>query len=153
MVQVFAGRNVVGDTNTRKQRKLQKYSTNFNEIFSFFLKCHRSGIITFCGSHVDVDFDINGPDGRYTFRKFENGDYKTTCIISRHPNIVKSIITGKKGWGLWLNQWTDGIVEGTFTKQEILDEFSNKGIQIPDSLLCDFNNRLYTKLDIYYKSH
>ena len=38
-------------------------------------------------------------------------------------------------------------------KKEILDEFTHKGIQIPDSLLGDFNNRLYTKLDIYYKSH
>jgi hypothetical protein len=67
-------------------------------------------------------------------------------LVSQHPNIAKGVIVGKKSWGLWLNQWTDGIAEGCFTKQEILSEFEEKGIKIPESLLTDFNNRLYQKV-------
>ena len=66
-------------------------------------------------------------------------------IKTRHPNIVKGVLIGKKSWGLWLNEWTDGIVEGSFTRNEILDEFTKNGISIPESLLTDFNNRLYQK--------
>ena len=55
------------------------------------------------------------------------------------------MIIGKKSWGLWINEWCDGIVEGSFTRHEILDEFYNKGIKIPESLLNDFNNRLTEK--------
>ena len=67
-------------------------------------------------------------------------------MVSQHPNIVKAVISGKKSWGLWLNQWTDGIAEGCFTKQEILGEFEKLGIKIPESLLTDFNNRLNQKI-------
>ena len=67
-------------------------------------------------------------------------------MVSQHPNISKGVIIGKKSWGLWLNQWTDGIAEGCFTKQEILNEFEKHNIKIPESLLTDFNNRLNQKI-------
>jgi hypothetical protein len=90
--------------------------------------------------------DVDEIEGKHVFRKYDNGDYKNNISIkTRHPNIVKGVLIGKKSWGLWLNEWTDGIVEGSFTRHEILEEFSNNGIHIPDSLLNDFNNRLYQK--------
>ena len=47
-----------------------------------------------------------------------------------------------KGWGLWLNEWSQGISEGSFTKKEILQEFEDRGIKIPSSLFIDFENRI-----------
>jgi len=78
--------------------------------------------------------------------KFENGYYKDKEIITRHPRIVKSVIVGKKSWGLWVGEWTDGIIEGSFSKQEILNEFGVRNIDIPENLLKDFNNRIRQKL-------
>lgn len=124
-----------------------KYSDNFNEIFSFFLKSYRSGLLTFCGSNVDVSFNVNDIEGKNVFRKYDNGHYKNgVSIITRHPNIVKGVIIGKKSWGLWLNEWSDGIVEGSFTKNEILEDFNKYNIKIPDSLLNDFENRIIQKI-------
>lgn len=77
---------------------------------------------------------------------FDDGYFKNSKISSKHPNIVKGVIIGKKSWGLQLNEWADGIVEGSFTKREILSQFSDKGIVIPDSLLIDFENRIYKKM-------
>lgn len=78
---------------------------------------------------------------------FDNGYYKgNTPIITCHPNIVRSVIIGKKSWGLWLNEWSDGIAEGSFTKYEILDEFEKHGIKIPESLYKDFCNRIVSKV-------
>jgi len=137
---------------TKHDRKLQRYSENFNQIFIFFLTSYRKGILTFCGSNVDVEFDVNEIEGKNTFRKFDNGQYKNgTPIISRHPNIVKGVIIGKKSWGLWLNEWSDGIVEGSFTKREILKDFEDLGITIPESLLKDFENRIYFKMKKRYE--
>jgi hypothetical protein len=134
-------------SGSRLDRKLQKYSDGFNEIFNFFLKSYRSGVLTFCGAIVEVEFDVNGFEGKNTFRKYDNGQYQMgKPIITRHPNIVKSVIIGKKSWGLWVNQWSDGIVEGTFTKRDILQEFKDKDIKIPESLLIDFENRIYNKM-------
>jgi hypothetical protein len=56
------------------------------------------------------------------------------------------VIVGKKSWGLWCDQWGDGIAEGTFLKREIIEEFENKGIKIPDSLMKDFEDRIYRKI-------
>lgn len=64
-------------------------------------------------------------------------------IYSRHPNILKSVIISKKSWGLWLNEWTDGICEWCFTKEEILGQFGD--IEIPESFLLDFDNVLSRK--------
>lgn len=134
------------EIGSKHQRKLQRYSDNFNEIFTFFLQSYRKGLLTFCGAIVNVDFDINGPEGKYTFRKYDNGDYKLGKPIETcHPNIVKAVIVGKKSWGLWVDQWSDGIVDGTFFQREIEQEFEDKGVKIPLSLLKDFDNRIYRK--------
>ncbi len=55
------------------------------------------------------------------------------------------MIIGKKSWGLFLQEWTDGISEGSFTREEILFEFEKNNIKIPESLLKDFYNTLYRK--------
>jgi hypothetical protein len=47
---------------------------------------------------------------------------------------------------LWVQEWTDGIVEWTFTKEEILSQF--EGIEIPESFLNDFENVLQRKKGI-----
>ena len=125
---------------------MKKYSQSFSEIFTFFLQSYRKGILTFCGSSVDVIFNVSEIEGKNTFRKFDNGYYNSQPIITRHPNIVRGVIIGKKSWGLWLNEWSDGIVEGSFRKQEILKDFEDLGIKIPESLLKDFENRIYQKM-------
>ncbi len=71
---------------------------------------------------------------------FDDGQFKNKNPRSKHPNILRCVITGKKSWGLWLDQWTDGIVDWTFTREEILEIFEEKGIKIPDSFLLDFDN-------------
>ncbi len=58
---------------------------------------------------------------------------------------MKGVITGKRGWGLWVDQWSDGIVDWTFTEEEILGEFQKRNIQIPEPLLRDFRNRIEKK--------
>jgi len=115
-------------------------------MFSFFLKSYRSGLLEFCGSIVETEFDPNGEEGKFTFRQVENGDIKKhTVIKTRHPNVVKGVVIGKKSWGLWVDQWSDGIVDWTFTKEEILEEFQTRNIQIPEPLLKDFENRIEKK--------
>lgn len=77
---------------------------------------------------------------------YDDGHFKGGKVItSRHPNILRSVIIGKKSWGLWLDQWTDGIADWCFTREEILDEFKNRNIIIPESFLKDFDNRLEKK--------
>lgn len=136
----------VGQYRPDNTEEEKKYTDNFNIIFSFFLKSYRCGILTFCGSDVLVNFDINSEEGKFVFRSFENGEYKVTTPTTRHPNIVKGVIIGKKSWGLWLNQWTDGISEGSFTKDEIFSEFEKHSIIIPEPLLNDFYNVLNKKI-------
>ena len=114
-------------------------------MFNFFLKCYRKGILTFSGSMLEVERDDNEGDGKFCFRKYDNGEYKFVNPKSRHPNILYGVITGKKSWGLWLDQWTDGIIDWTFTKEEILGTFKESGIEIPEPLLKDFNNTLERK--------
>jgi hypothetical protein len=65
--------------------------------------------------------------------------------MTRHPNVVYAVVQGKKSWGLWVDQWSDGIVDWTFTKEEILGEFQTRNIQIPKPLLKDFENRIEKK--------
>lgn len=101
--------------------------------------------MTFCGYDVKVEFDINSDDGKFSFRKFENGEIKIHYLKSCHPNILSGVIIGKKSWGLWLDQFTDGIVEGSFTKDEILEQFYEKGIKIPEPFLLDFDNTVLRK--------
>ena len=131
---------------SKTHRKLKRYSDGFNEMFSFFLKSYRSGILNFCGSIVNVDGNCNSSDAKFCFRKIENGEYKPGEIPkTRHPNILKGVIMGKKSFGLWVDQWSDGICENSFSEQEILSEFEKLGITIPEPLLIDFRNRIDKK--------
>jgi hypothetical protein len=131
---------------------MRKYSEGFNEIFTFFLRSYRCGILDFCGSVVDVSYNKNSEDGKFSFRMFENGEFKNKTLISRHPNIFKGVIIGKKSWGLWVKEWSDGIVEGSFTKRELLQQFSDNNIKIPEPFLDDFDNVIHKKLMIKIKT-
>lgn len=66
-------------------------------------------------------------------------------IKTRHPNIVKAVVSGKRSWGLFVDQWSEGIVDCDFTEEEILNEFKIRGITIPECLLKDFYNRIDKK--------
>lgn len=119
-------------------------------MFSFFFQITRKDITTFCGSNVEdknkIVFDPQGDEAKFCFRKVENGQYKKgEEIRTRHPNILKSVLTGKSGWGLWRDQWTDGIIEWTFTKEEILKTFIDKNISIPEPLMKEFDDFLERK--------
>lgn len=114
-------------------------------MFNFFLKSYRFGILTFCGVNVDVVYDKDGPEGKNCFKLFEDGRFKNQVLKSRHPNIFKGVVTGKKSWGLWVDSWTDGITEKSFTKKEVLSQFTDNGIEIPESFLKDFDNVLEKK--------
>ena len=131
------------EIGSKHHRKLKKYSNNFNKIFNFFLQSYRRGLLTFCGSEVIVEYDPNGPDCKEGFRLHEDGYFKLKTIKSRHPNILRSVLIAKKSWGLWVQEWTDGIVDWTFTKEEILSQFD--GIEIPESFMNDFENVLHKK--------
>lgn len=115
-------------------------------MFTFFLQGYRSGLLSFCGSHVLTEFDVDGDEGKFCFRRLENGEYKPGEVpVTRHSNILKGVINGKRGWGLWVDQWSEGIVDWTFTEEEILDEFQKRNIHIPEPLLRDFRNRIDKK--------
>ena len=133
------------EIGSKHQRKLRKYSDGFHEKFNFFLKSYREGLLSFCGSVVKIESENINFDARESFRMYNDGQFKFEIPKSKHPNILKAVIVGKKSWGLWLDQWTDGIVDHCFTKEDILEEFSKKGIIIPESFLNDFNNTLERK--------
>lgn len=128
----------------KKERKMMKYSDNYTLMFNFFLKSYRADILTFCGSEVKVIYDKNGDDGKFSFRRFENGDFKNSLPTSSQPNILKAVIIAKKSWGLFCKEWSLGISDGLFTKQEIIDEFTNKGITVPDVFMKEFDNKIYS---------
>jgi len=115
-------------------------------MFTFFLQSYRKGVLNFAGSGVETEFDVDGDEGKFCFRKIENGEIKrNSTIVTRHPNIVRCVVQGKKSWGLWVDQWSDGICDWTFTEEEILGEFQKRSIQIPEPLLKDFRNRIDKK--------
>jgi hypothetical protein len=111
-------------------------------MFTFYLQIYRKRVINFCGSIVDVEYDGDSSDGKFAFREYDNGRFKFKTPKSKHPNILQGVIIGKKGWGLWLNTWAEGIVDWSFTKEEILEEFNKHNIEIPESLMKDFDNRI-----------
>lgn len=117
-------------------------------MFEFYFKISRSGLVDFCGDKVNVNFDVDGSEAKFAFREYDNGRFKNTTPISRHPNILKLVIIGKKGWGLWVSQWVEGITDWTFTKEEILDEFSNRNIEIPESLMLEWDKLIEKKRKI-----
>jgi hypothetical protein len=86
-----------------------------------------------------------GYSSKEAFRQYDNGTFKYLIPTSRQPNVLKAVLIGKKAWGLLVNEWTDGIVECTFTREELLNEFVINNITIPDSLLRDFDNTIHRK--------
>lgn len=115
-------------------------------MFTFFLQSYRCGILDFCGVEVKTTYDRCSQEGKFCFKSFENGVYSkeeiSNGIRTIHPNVLKGVIIGKKSWGLWKNEWCKGISEWLFTKEEILEQFTEKGIKIPDSLMKDFENTI-----------
>lgn len=109
-------------------------------MFDFFVKGSHSGLFAFCGSPVRVEYDPDAPDAKFCFRKYENGH--NDWFVTRHPNLLFHAVRGKKGFGLWVKQWSQGIAECTFTKQEILDEFEKRNITIPVKLMKSFNDSI-----------
>jgi len=109
-------------------------------MFDFFLRTSRSGLLGFCGSNIEVNFDINSPDGKFCFRKYENGH--DDWSLTSHPNVLFHAIRGKKSFGLWVKQWSQGIAECSFTKEEIVQEFSDKGLRIPKGLMKSFDDSI-----------
>lgn len=100
--------------------------------------------------NIITRLDLNEQESKFCFRKFDNGEYTkdeiyVSGIKTKHPNILKAVIVGKKSWGLFLNEWSNGISECNFTLSEILYEFEYRNIKIPDSLMLDFMNRINDK--------
>ncbi len=126
----------------KKDRKLMNYSANFTEIFDFFLSSYRKGILTFAGVGVDVNRDKKSDDGKFSFRLFDNGRFTGTSVVSKHPNILKAVITAKKSWGLHCKMWAEGICDMDFTKKEILSQFEEAGVTIPECFLKELNNKI-----------
>jgi hypothetical protein len=124
---------------SKKNRKLMKYTSNYNEMFNFFLKSYRVGILNFCGVKVDVKFNTECDDGKFSFRLFDNGYFKGKVIECYHPNILKGVIIGKKSWGLWKTEFSMGIAENNFTKEEILLQFIENDIKIPDVFIKELD--------------
>jgi hypothetical protein len=116
---------------------------------------YRSGLLNFCGTEIKTHFDIEEPDGKTCFKNFENGIYTKDeffeGIKTCHPNVLKGVIVGKKSWGLWRNEWSDGISECLFTLDEIIEQFTNENIVIPESLLNDLKNTIKRKKMNKYK--
>ncbi len=138
---------------SRHDRVIRNFSHKFNTIFIFFLKSYRSNILDFGGSENKFIHDSKSPCGKECFRLYENGYYSNgkNLMTSRHPNIIECVITAKKSWGLHCDMWSDGIVEGTFTKEEILHQFVENNITIPESLLINFYDLIYKKTLIKLK--
>jgi hypothetical protein len=134
---------------TREEKRRKKHSEEFNKIFWFFLQSYRHKILDFSGVEVKTTMNINEDDGKVCFKKFDNGEYKgIESISTRHPNILKGVIVGKKSWGLHVKMWSEGISEGTFTKRELLQQFTDHNIVIPESFLLDFDNTILKKFQM-----
>lgn len=143
------------EIGTKHRRKLRKFSEGFNEIFYFFLKSYRAGILTFCGSEVKVLYNKESFEAKEGYRLFENGFFKEwseekkvwskTNPYCRQNNVLQAVIIGKKSWGLHVDMWSDGIAECSFTEKEILQDFRDRNIIIPKPLLMDFYNTVDKK--------
>lgn len=142
---------------SRKERRRIRRSNyaSFLELFNFFLKSYRNGIIDFSGSYpIKVRFDKSAKDAKFCFTAYNNGEYSNKNlekgIKTKHPNILRAVIEGKKGWGLWNQTWAEGVAENLFKEEEILKEFENHNIKIPDNLLQDFRNTVLKKRKILF---
>lgn len=139
------------EIGSRHRRNLKKYSDNFNSIFWFLFKIYKTGIITFCGSEVNVVYDPNGLDAKEGFRLYEDGAFNMgQTILSRHDKVLRAVIIGKKGFGLWCDQWSDGIADWTFSEEEIFHIFRDVNIDIPTSLEKNFRDIIRKKKMLRY---
>ncbi len=139
---------------SKKDRRLQKYSSNFNEMFNFFLAGYRKGLLDFCGSIVNTVYDSEQEDGKFSFRQFDNGRFKNLDKLpTQHPNILKAVITGKKSWGLFKTEYALGISEANFTKEEILKEFEDRNLVIPKVLIIEFENEIQRLKQLKYSKY
>lgn len=129
---------------TRHDRKLKKYSEGFNENFKFFFLLSRRGLIDFCGERIHVTPSNDRTlTSKHCFRLFEDGRYgKEKVIECFHPNVMRHVMMGKKGWSLWCNQWSEGVGQGLFRKEEILEEFRIRNISIPDCFMLQFDKAI-----------
>lgn len=144
--------NQIEKIGTRKQRKREGHSDNFIRMFNFYIDCYRSGIIGFSGSNINVKYSNKAKDAMVVFKEYDNGLHSNKSIIyTKQPNLLYACIFSKKGWGLLVNQWAEGIVEGSFTKYEFLKMFDDANITIPKPLLLDFNNRVWSYRFKYWK--
>ena len=140
------------EIGSRNDRKLRKYSNKFNEMFLFFLYSYRKGILTFSGSNdFKTLFDSTKECGKECFRKFDNGQYtiryengmkEIKDIHTKHNNILFCVIKGKKSWGLSVKEWSMGISECNFTIDEILKQFTDVGIIVPEPLIKELENNV-----------
>lgn len=125
---------------------MAKYSQAFNNQFNLYLALNRSGVIMFCGSKTEVTYSKSGPSAKKVFMLYENGNYKNgKPVETKHPNLVKAVLVAKKGWGLWVDEWSSGIAEGLFTKQEIMDFFGNSGVLLSDAFQKELNDSIRRK--------
>lgn len=132
---------------TRIEKRRKRHSNDFNKIFTFFLQSYRKKILDFSGVDVKTKLDLTQEDSKICFKKFDNGEYKGIDIIPcRHPNILKGVIVGKKSWGLHVKMWSEGISEGLFSKNEILMQFHENQIDIPEPFLLDLENTIIKKI-------
>ncbi len=62
------------------------------------------------------------------------------------------MITSKKGWGLWVSEWSEGIGDGLFSKDEILNEFKIRKIELPDSYMKELDDSINKRRKYIYPS-
>jgi hypothetical protein len=101
--------------------------------------------LTFCGSEIIVQSSPKGKSSKECFKEYENGK-PLSQLVTNQPNLLKSVIIGKKSWGLHVKMWSDGIGDGEFRMKDILEDFEKKGIKIPDSFLRDFENSIRRRI-------
>ena len=137
---------------SRHDRKLKKYSEGFNENFKFFFLLSRRGLIDFCGERINIlPSSDRTMTSKHCFKLFEDGRYGREKVIEcNHPNIMRHVMMGKKGWSLWCNQWSEGVGQGLLRKEEILEIFHEKEVHIPDCFMLQFENTIRKEKLKYY---
>ncbi len=141
---------------TRSERRRLRHVADekFLKIFRFFYKSYKYSIVNFTGSKdIKTTLNRNAHNAKLCFITFNNGEYShkemfITGIPTKQPLLLKAAIMGKKGWGLWMQEWTDGVAEWNFTEEEILKQFSILDIIIPEVLYLDFKNTWRKKRNI-----
>jgi len=133
----------------RQLRNIKK--PEFLKIFNFYVNGYKKQIFDFCGTDIKTLYKENAYCSKIMFKKYDNGDVPLDelehGIYTSEPELLRCVILGKKGWGLWMQEWCKGISEFLFTEDEILNIFKNKNIEIPESLLVDFKKTWRKKRD------